>query len=131
MAVRVGGSAVMVAEGTLAVPAIQAPILNGLADVGGPQIGRAIQIGDRPGDLEHPVVRPRGEPQPVDCVAEQRLDQAARAAMAPEVARGHVGVGMQAGTAAEALSRWTSRARSTRALMAALGSSLGAPTSSR
>jgi hypothetical protein len=38
---------------------IQAPILNCLADVGRAELRRPSEVRDGPGNLEHPVVRPR------------------------------------------------------------------------
>ena len=54
----------------LAVSPIQTPILDRLADVGNAD-SLPRQIGNRPRDLEHAVIGPRGETQPGDRRTEQ------------------------------------------------------------
>ena len=53
---------------------IQTPVLNGLAHVAGRQLIGAREVGDRAGDLEHPVVCPRREAQAGHGLPEQTLD---------------------------------------------------------
>ena len=83
---------------------IQTPVLNGLAHVAGCQLIGASEVGDRAGDLEHPVVRPCREaqaaPPPRGADAPRPVRQGT---VAPQVSRGHVGVGMQPGPVAEPL----------------------------
>ena len=42
-------------------PPIEAAILNRLADLFRLQVGSPLEVGDGAGDLENPVIRPRGQ----------------------------------------------------------------------
>ena len=75
-----------------------------------------------PRDLEDTVVSPGREAEAVDRVPQQLLDLCGQDAVTAEIARGHVGVRVDSGPSRKRR-RWTTRARSTRSRMAALGSS--------
>ena len=61
------------------------------------------QVGDGASDLENAVVGAGGETQAADGLPEQPFDRLSDGTVAPQVARGHVGVGVQATAVAEAL----------------------------
>ena len=82
---------------------IQAPILYRLADVCRIQLLGSGQIGDRPGNLEYPVIRPRGQSQPPHRLPEDRFDRLTQPAVSPEIAGAHVRVGMDTGLRPKAL----------------------------
>src|SRR5688572_7861098 len=72
--------------------AVQRSILDGLADVRGGDVAAAVQVGDGAGDLYDAVVGARGEPQPCDGRAQQRVASRVHAAERGDVARRHVRV---------------------------------------
>jgi len=56
-------------------PSIQCAILNGLAYVGNAEMIFFGEVRDRPRDLGHAVIRPRGQPEPIGGVSKQLLDR--------------------------------------------------------
>src|SRR4029077_19694620 len=75
-------------------PAVERAIVNRFAHVGGLEGGRAVQVRDGAGDLEHPVVGAGGEAQTGDGSLEQRIGAVGNPAVGAQVARRHVGVGV-------------------------------------
>src|SRR5207253_8210735 len=61
-------------------PPVQTAVLNRLAHVLGLEVGRPFEVGQRAGDLENPVIRPRGQGEPRDRRAEQRVGPVRHAA---------------------------------------------------
>ena len=77
-------------------PPIQTPVLNRLSDVRYGQSVYSAEIGDGTGDLEHAVIGPRGQTEPGDRRAQQRLDRFVHGAESAQLTRTHVGVGVHA-----------------------------------
>ncbi len=75
---------------------IQAPILYGFADVGRAELRLSGQVGDGPRDLEHAMIRPRGQVQPGYRLPQHCLDRFDQPAMPPQVSGAHVRVGVDA-----------------------------------
>jgi hypothetical protein len=50
------------------------------------------QIGDRPGDLQHAVVRPRREVEAIDSLAEHEFDRFMKPAVTSKISGAHVGI---------------------------------------
>jgi len=71
--------------------------------VGFRQVFGPRQVGDGAADLEDAVVGTGGEPQPGDGVTEEPLDRLRERAVPTEIARGHVGVGVETRPLPEAL----------------------------
>src|SRR2546425_9484168 len=59
---------------------VQAAVLNRLAHVFGFEAGRAVQVGDRAGDLENAVIGARRQAEPRDRGAQQRVGAVRHAA---------------------------------------------------
>src|SRR6058998_1217178 len=84
-------------------PPVQTAVLNRLAHVLGLEVGRPFEVGQGAGDLENPVIRPRGQGEPRDRRAQQRVGAVRHAAEDADVPRRHVGVGVDARPAREPL----------------------------
>src|SRR6266581_7492481 len=82
---------------------IEAAILNRLAHMLRLQVRHAVEVGDGAGDLEDSVIGPRGQGEPRDRRAEQGVGAVRHAAEGADVARRHVGVGVDAYPAREPL----------------------------
>src|SRR5436190_21478574 len=61
-------------------PPVQTAVLNRLAHVLGLEVGRPFEVGQGAGDLENPVIRPRGQGEPRDRRAQQRVGAVRHAA---------------------------------------------------
>src|SRR5213594_4417987 len=82
---------------------VQTAVLNRLADVLRLEVGRPLEVGEGAGDLENPVIRPRGQGEPRDRRAQQGVGAVRHAAEDADVPRRHVGVGVDARPAREPL----------------------------
>ena len=81
---------------------IEAPVLDRLSDVGHMQRVGSGEISDGPGNLEHPVIRPRGQAQPGDCRSQDPFRLGSEGAVAAHLTRRHVGIGVHPGNPGEA-----------------------------
>lgn len=82
---------------------IQTPVLHRLAHVGRLDRRGPGEIGDRPRDLENPVIRPRREPEPVNGQGEQRVRAVGGLAVPGEIPGRHVRVGKEPAAPGESL----------------------------
>jgi hypothetical protein len=82
---------------------IKHPVLNRLAYVLGGDSVSPREVGNRPCELEHAAVRPRGEAELGDGLAQKRLRRLAQPAVAADVARRHVRVRVHPRVIAETL----------------------------
>ena len=75
---------------------VQDPVLYRFGHVARPHVVRAVEIGERPRELEHPVVRARGKSQFDDCGFQYLIGCCIHPYFARQFARPHVRVRVHA-----------------------------------